>query len=143
MVSSANKQGHKAIFYPGSGPRRVIPYVLLVCIAFDGVLQLARSLLLKRAKAIEGYGYGCLWLVLYGCLSWPYIDGQVSRSRPCRSTIERKISFLILNFPCELRIPVRYAYTFDTANNSGLQRGFDFLQFVITLMGRTRGTKVW
>ena len=44
------KQRHEALFYPGSGPRRVIPYVLLVWIDFDGVLQMARSLLLERQR---------------------------------------------------------------------------------------------
>ena len=43
VISSANKQGHKALFYPGSGSRRIIPYVLLVWIDFDGVVTMARS----------------------------------------------------------------------------------------------------
>ena len=34
------KQGHKALFNPGSGPRRVILYVLLVWIDFDGVVTI-------------------------------------------------------------------------------------------------------
>ena len=37
------KQGHKALFYPGSGSRRIIPYVLLVWIDFEGVVTMTRS----------------------------------------------------------------------------------------------------
>ena len=59
VISSANKQGHKAIFYPGSGPRRVILYVLLVCIAFDGVVTIGEIALARKAKAIVSCGYGC------------------------------------------------------------------------------------
>ena len=44
------KQRHEALFYPGSGPRRVIPYVLLVWIDFDGAVTMARSLLLEKPR---------------------------------------------------------------------------------------------
>ena len=47
-ISTANKQGHKAIFYPGSGPRRVIPYVLLVSSAFDGVVTIGEIAIARR-----------------------------------------------------------------------------------------------
>ena len=42
------KQGHEALFYPGLGLRRVVPYVLLTWIDFDGVFTMARSLLLEK-----------------------------------------------------------------------------------------------
>ena len=55
MISSADKQRHVALFYPGSGPRRVIPYVLLVWIDFDGVVTMARSQLLRDNRNGEVY----------------------------------------------------------------------------------------
>ena len=75
------KQKHKAIFYPGSGPRRVIPYVLLVCIAFDGVITIGEIALARKAKAIENYGYGCFWgesrwLPLLALYRWPGLKIQ-------------------------------------------------------------------
>ena len=59
MISSAGKQRHKALFYPGSGPRRVIPYVLLVWIDFDGVVTIGEIAIARKAKAIVSCGYGC------------------------------------------------------------------------------------
>jgi hypothetical protein len=50
VISSANKQRHKALFYPGSGSRRIIPYVLLVWIDFDGVVTMARSQSLRESN---------------------------------------------------------------------------------------------
>ena len=52
VISSANKQRHKALFYPGLGPRRVIPYVLLVWIDFDGVVTIAEITIAIALRAI-------------------------------------------------------------------------------------------
>ena len=58
---------------------------------------------------------------LFGCLSWPYIDGQVSRSTPSRSTKQR---FPYTNLPWALRfLPLcqcRIRTAFDTAIVLGL-----------------------
>ena len=82
------KQGHKALFYPGSGSRRIIPYVLLVWIDFDGVVTMARSQSLRESNR---NGEVCVARVFFGISTlaspWPYIDGRVSSASPFRNTI--------------------------------------------------------
>ena len=51
-----------------------------------------------------------------------------------------KIGFLMLNFPCELRITVRYVYmlVFNTANSAGLY-GLRLLLVCHLLIGPNQG----
>ena len=50
------KQRHEALFYPGSGPRRVIPYVLLVFDSFRWGVTNGEIAIARKAKAIVSYG---------------------------------------------------------------------------------------
>ena len=102
------KQGHEALFYPGSGPRRVIPYVLLVWIDFDGVVTMARSQSLRESNRNGEVCVARVFESLHGRLSWPYIGDQVSSASPFRGTIERRKRFPYAKFPCMLCIIVLY-----------------------------------
>ena len=97
VILLANKRRHKALFYPGSGSRRIIPYVLLVWIDFDGVVTMARS---QSLRGSNRNGEVCVARVsgsLHGCLSRPYIGDRVSSANPFRGTIERRKRFPYAN----------------------------------------------
>ena len=104
--------GTRGTFLPRFGPpegNTVRPACLgLISVGcYKGEIAIAR-----KAKAIVSYGV----VFLFGCLSWPYIDGQVSRSTPSRST---KQKFPYTNLPCVLLfVPLcqcRIEIAFDTA----------------------------
>ena len=111
-ISSATIQGHEALFYSGSGP----PEGNTVCPACLGLISMG-CYKRRYRYCSKSKGNRELWSgYLFGYLSWPYIDGQVSRSTPSRSTKQR---FPYTNLPWALRfLPLcrcRIGIAFDTA----------------------------
>ena len=132
------KQRREAFFLPRFGP----PEGNTVRPACLGLISMGcykwRDRYCSKSKGNRELWRGSL----LGCLSWPYIDGQVSRSTPSRSTKQR---FPYTNLPWALRflppLPMSNHDCLRYRHCSWASWASYRILFDVLLLGRTMGSK--